>query len=442
MTDVWAKWEGRVVNGAFPLRRFLGNSDHSVVFLSEYRPLDVSEAAIKLVPADPQLADGQLARWRTLRSLSHPRLLRLFDSGHCQISGHPFFFVVMEYADQTLAQVLAQRPLTTDEVRELLPSTLDALEFLHGRQLVQGQLKPENILVVGDQLKLASDTIRPAGDALPKSSKMSAYDAPEVRDGRSSTAGDTWGLGVTLIEALTQRVPEVIDAQPVSVSLPDNIAPSFANAIRRCLSSDPAMRPTLSDLRAALEPFPGRTTPQENNAHATRRAAARLDAQSVLKHPGVIAAGAVLLIVLGWLGLRGVGKHSPSTPQDASLVQAQSSTAIPSERLPQSPHTDALGDSAVPAAVSVLHRQLPAVPRSAQASIHGHFKVSVRVSVDRTGNVLAAVLQDAGPSKYFARLAVDAAKQWKFSPSNSAQVWLLQFAFSREQLTAQASPKA
>ncbi len=207
MMDVWAKWEGRLINGVFPLRRFLGNSDHSVVFLTEYRPLEINASAIKLVPADPQLADGQLARWRTLRSLSHPRLLKFFDSGHCQIGGHPFFFVVMEYADQTLAQVLPQRPLTADEIRELLPPTLDALEFLHGRQLVQGQLKPTNFLVVGDELKLASDTIRPATDALPKNHKMSAYDAPEVRDARSSTAGDVWGLGMTLIEALTQKVP-------------------------------------------------------------------------------------------------------------------------------------------------------------------------------------------------------------------------------------------
>ncbi len=66
----------------------------------------------------------------------------------------------------------------------------------------------------------------------------------------------------------------------------------------------------------------------------------------------------------------------------------------------------------------------------------------MRVNVDATGNVVAAVLQDAGPSKYFSRSAVDAAKQWKFSPAaDSTRVWLLQFDFSREKLTARASPK-
>ena len=66
----------------------------------------------------------------------------------------------MEYADQTLAQLLLQRALTEAEAREMLLPILDALAFLHGRNLVHGQLKPTNILVVGDQLKLASDTIR------------------------------------------------------------------------------------------------------------------------------------------------------------------------------------------------------------------------------------------------------------------------------------------
>ena len=80
--------------------------------------------------------------------------------GGCQLDGLPYLYVVMEYADQTLAQLLQHRALTDEEAREMLRPTLDALAFLHGRNLVQGQLKPANILVVGDQLKLASDTIR------------------------------------------------------------------------------------------------------------------------------------------------------------------------------------------------------------------------------------------------------------------------------------------
>jgi TonB family protein len=437
MTDAWTKWEGRLVNGAFPLRRFLGNSDHSVVFLTEYRPLDISDAAIKLVPADPQLASGTLARWRTLRALSHPHLLRVFDSGHCQISGHPFFFIVMEYADQTLAQILPQRALTADEVRDLLLPALGALEFLHGRQLLQGQLKPENILVVGDQVKLASDTIRPIGDALPKDYRLSVYDAPELRSTSGSAAADIWGLGVTVVQALTQVAPQSTGGASDSLSLPASITQNFANTIRRCLNSDPALRPTLSDLRAALEP----SREPERSVGAVSLPVVPFDARH-LKHPAVIAVGAVLFLLLVWLGLRALAHHSDSTTQDAALNQSPASTASRQETQPQGSHAAANTSLAAPAVSNVLHQQLPSVSRSAQTSIRGHFKVSVRVNVDRTGNVTSAVLQDPGPSKYFGRVSVDAAKQWKFSPTDSGRVWLLEFAFSREKITAQASPKA
>ena len=48
MTEVWTKWEGRVINGVFPLRRFLGGSDHSGVFLTGYLAQGLPNAALKL----------------------------------------------------------------------------------------------------------------------------------------------------------------------------------------------------------------------------------------------------------------------------------------------------------------------------------------------------------------------------------------------------------
>ena len=160
MTQDWTKWESQIVNGAFPLLRFLGKSNHSVVFLTEAQ--GSAHAAIKLIPADPTQADTQLSNWRAVAALSHPHLIRLFDLGSCQLGGYPFLFVVMEYADQTLAQILIHRALTADEVREMLPPTLDALAFLHRKNLVHRQLKPPNFLVVNDQLKLSSDSHLPA----------------------------------------------------------------------------------------------------------------------------------------------------------------------------------------------------------------------------------------------------------------------------------------
>src|SRR6516164_6272049 len=151
-SEVWSGWQGHVINGVFPLGRYLGCSDHSGVFLTK-SAASLSEVAIKLVPTNRALAELQLPRWKRAGGLAHPHLLRLLEWGGCQLDGLPYLYTVMEYADQTLAQLLLHRALTEEEAREMLLPTLDALTFLHGRNLVQGQLKPANILVVGDQLK-------------------------------------------------------------------------------------------------------------------------------------------------------------------------------------------------------------------------------------------------------------------------------------------------
>src|SRR5690348_398608 len=232
MSELWAKWEGEVIEGGLPLRRLVGVSDHSGVFLTEAPAYGLQNAAIKLVPAIPTLAESQLAHWSAAAGLEHPRLLRLYAMGRYQLGNLHFLYVLMEYADQNLAQLLVNRALTDVEARETLPPTLDALAFLHSKNMVQGQLKPSNILVVGDQLKLASDTIRPAGELATSISMSSAYDPPEGTDGSTSTAGDIWALGVTLFEALTRTTPAKPDERSHGVVLPADFPPTLADVTR------------------------------------------------------------------------------------------------------------------------------------------------------------------------------------------------------------------
>src|ERR1700753_1064521 len=130
--EVWSGGESQVVNGVFPLRQLLGGSNHSAVFTTEFRAERLHRAVIKLVPADSVEKESQLVQWGVAATLSHPHLLRLFDVGRTHIGGREFLFVAMEYADQTLAQLLPKRALNTEEVREMLLPTIDALRFLHG----------------------------------------------------------------------------------------------------------------------------------------------------------------------------------------------------------------------------------------------------------------------------------------------------------------------
>jgi TonB family protein len=484
MTEVWTTWEGEVINGAFPLRHFLNGSDHSGVFLTEYKARGCPDAAIKIIAADPSFTETQLSNWRTAATLSHPHLTRLLAWDRSQLKGHPFLFVVMEYAEQTLAQILPHRALTADEALEMLLPALDALVFLHQMNLVHGQLKPTNLLVVDDQLKLSSDTIHPAGELTSRMTRSSAYDPPEARSGRIGAAGDIWALGVTLVEALTQQ-PPVWSEGSDTPTLPESLPPTFAETIRRCLSLNPADRPTAVDLEAEMKAAPaplvstppvapldsGRSDsiaeasiPRPGADTASSRAAAH-DEPIMQRMLVPIATALVLILVLGWTFYRLLQRHLDSQRAASSDVQISTQRTAPpptdSQNSPayhpwspevstQSPTARSAASKppispaasrpserpaqpAADASPSVLHKEIPEVPRSARDTIRGHFSIAVRVTVDKSGNVVGETLEKPGPSKYFARLATEAARKWKFAPADApdSRQCLVWFEFTR-----------
>ena len=477
MTEDWTKWESQIVNGVFPLLRFLGKSNHSVVFLTEAE--GSASAAIKLVPADPGRTEVQLSSWRAAAALSHPHLIRLLNVGRCQLGGHPFLFVVMEYAEQTLAQILPHRALTADEVREMLLPTLNALAFLHRKNLVHGQLKPPNFLGVNDQLKLASDTIRPAGESTSGIAKASLYDPPEANSGGFSAAGDIWGLGITISEALTQCPPAWPDEGSETAPLPATLSPAFVDIVRRCLSRNPANRPTIADLEAQIKPVPQASAvsvPQPVVRDAAVRATR--SQESPKRSLFVPALALALMVLVGvWAALhlfqshrnsqRSVSSASPTASHEAappataaqnpkgsvsaspevsvvssSVKSAQSGPAL-SRPVSRTSDQPALALADVPQ--SVLHQEIPTVLRSARESIHGHIKVTVRVTVDHSGEVVDQTVENPGSSKYFTRVASEAARKWRFAPADNqnSREWLLQFEFTRDGTTARtATPRS
>lgn len=312
-SEIWSAWENQVVNGEFPLRRFVGASRHSAVFLTEYRAGNLPDAAIKLVPDDASRVPAQLAQWKAAAALSHPHLIRIFDMGRCQLGGRGFLFVVMEYAEQSLADILHKRALVSDEVRDMLPPTLDALAFLHRNRLVHGHLKPSNLLAVNDQLKLTSDTLRPAGRSANGVVRKSLYDPPELSDGTISPAGDVWALGITLVEALTQRTWTRSRERGDSGSLLAGLPAPFADTVRRCLSRTPTDRPTAIELESQYSPATqeaATSVPQPLAAEALQTedppyeiSAPRYDS-GIRPLAAIAIAAAILIFIIAWAILR------------------------------------------------------------------------------------------------------------------------------------------
>lgn len=249
MSFSWKQYEGQVINNTFPLERYLGGSSESAVFLTQLAGPQSSKAVLKLIPEGASV-DLQLSLWRRASKLTHPNFLQLYQGGRCRLADMDLLYVVMEYAEENLSEILPQRALTPSEARDMLSPVVDALSNLHAQGLVHSHLKPSNILATSDHVKLSTDRVFPAGEIRKSTSKPTPYDAPESANQALTAAGDVWSLGVILIEVLTQRVPGGVSLPSVPESLPQ----PFREIAQHALERDPRLRWSIAHITASLNP--------------------------------------------------------------------------------------------------------------------------------------------------------------------------------------------
>jgi hypothetical protein len=247
------QWEGRIIDGRFHLRQYLGGSPHSAVFSTEFGEGTPQKAAIKLVPAGSGKADAWMLRRELAAKLSHPGLLSILQFGTWRIDGAIFAYVVMEASDEDLSQVIPTRPLTAVEARELLLAVVEILAYVHAQGFVHGRLTPANLMAAGEGIKISSDGLLRVRESSDNLWTPNANDPPESRSGMTA-AGDVWWLGMTLVEALTQQALAWDRTRTEDPVVPETLGTPFCEIARRCLRSDPRLRCSLAEISLALQP--------------------------------------------------------------------------------------------------------------------------------------------------------------------------------------------
>jgi serine/threonine-protein kinase len=279
------------------------------------------DVAIKILPdvfaADPERRGRFEREAKTLAALNHPHIAQIY--GFEESSG--IRALVMELVEgPTLADRIAQGPLSIDETVAIARQIADALEAAHDQGIVHRDLKPANIKVRGDGtvkvldfgLAKALDPAGPASPAAMNSPTLSvhatqlgvilgtaAYMAPEQARGRNADRrADIWAFGVVCFEMLTgnrafggeeisDTLASVLKDDPAWAALPPDLPASLRRLLRRCLEKDPRRRlSAIGDARLELD---------ERDEIRGERPAARAAASRV---PWIVAIVASLIAIV------------------------------------------------------------------------------------------------------------------------------------------------
>jgi serine/threonine-protein kinase len=216
--------------------------------------------AVKLLRPEysdhPETLSRFRAEARHAGALTHPCIAQVYDFGDSAPGAPPY--MVMELVEgPSLADVLAQEPVTAPYALDVISKAAVGLGAAHEAGLVHRDVKPGNILLGPDgDVKITDFGIAHALGSAPVTDPglvmgTTQYLAPERIAGGSGTPGsDLYSLGIMLHECLTGVPPfegtpaEVMAAhlyKPLPM-LPAGTRPEVEDLIARLTAKDPAVR--------------------------------------------------------------------------------------------------------------------------------------------------------------------------------------------------------
>lgn len=278
----------------YRLQNKLGKGAFATVYLASSR--EGHTVAVKRVRLDSPNADIESCRREVLAltRISSPYITAIYGA---YVTGRQLWIVLEHMGGGSIEDIIKSTgPLHDDAIARILYCSVVGLGYMHARQLVHRDIKPDNILLTlaGDaklcDLGVSYDAVegnKPTRDAtvvgpvsaddpqtwLPKVASRTTtgeeismqnfvgtpyYMAPEViSQTENSGKSDIWSLGITVIEMVTGKCPRA-DFHPMKAMLltkqdPPPTLDRHPNAklvdfLGQCLLKDPAKRSAARDL--------------------------------------------------------------------------------------------------------------------------------------------------------------------------------------------------
>jgi eukaryotic-like serine/threonine-protein kinase len=216
---------------------------------------------------------------RAVASLNHPHICVLHDIGNQDGTG----YMVMEHLEgETLAARIARGALPFDQALQLATQIADALDCAHRAGVTHRDVKPANLMLTRDGVKVLDFGLAKSGSKPPPTEQTLTaalttegsvlgtpqYMAPEQFEGKEAdTRSDIWAFGAVLYEMVTGEkafqgksytslVDAILSADPRPMLVKPFTPPALERLVRRCLAKDPedrwqSMRDVVLDLRMA-----------------------------------------------------------------------------------------------------------------------------------------------------------------------------------------------
>jgi serine/threonine protein kinase len=206
-----------IADGRYTLVEPLGVGGMATVFKAFDQRLQVWRAVKVLAPQysnRPSLRDRFEAEARTMASLEHRHIVRVYDVGRA--GGSPY--IVMELVDGgTLVDWVKQHgPMPPRLAVDAMIQTCEGVSAAHARRIVHRDIKPHNVLITAEGLCRVTDfgiaRVEDDNEHLTRTGAVFgtwAYMAPEQRaDAKKVDArADVYSLGATLYYLVTGRTP-------------------------------------------------------------------------------------------------------------------------------------------------------------------------------------------------------------------------------------------
>ncbi|MEZ0077123.1 tetratricopeptide repeat protein [Planotetraspora sp. GP83] len=158
---------GEVVGDQYKVVGPIARGGLGWVYVAKDTHLDDNHVALKglIEPNDPVAVNLGIAERRFLSSLDHPNIVRIYNfvTHDDPEAGDRRGYIVMEYLNGRSLREILHDARRTGEDREPLPlehvlaygyEILLALEYLHGRELLYCDMKPDNVIRTANRVKI------------------------------------------------------------------------------------------------------------------------------------------------------------------------------------------------------------------------------------------------------------------------------------------------